>query len=112
MPNIRGQFKLSENDDRPVFIEVERPRASNVTLVSSDGLTVAQGNMSFEDALDGVKPVVSKLFEKLQDMAKPTSEVEVKFGLKFTADAGAIFAKVGSEVNYEITLKWQNNQAQ
>ena len=55
--------------------------------------------MSFEDALEGVKPVVSKLFEKLQDMAKPTSEVEVKFGLKFTADAGAIFAKQSSNRN-------------
>lgn len=106
---MRGQFKLSDNDARPVFIEVERPQGGNVELVAANGQEVAQSEMSFEEALDGVKPVVSKLFDKLEEMVKPTSEVEVKFGLKFTADAGAIFAKVGSEVNYEVTLKWQHN---
>lgn len=46
--------------------------------------------------------------KKLHDVA--ADEVEVKFGLKATSEAGGnMFAvgKVGVEANYEVTLKWK-----
>jgi hypothetical protein len=32
--------------------------------------------------------------------------VEVKFGVKMSAELGAVIASGNGEVNYEITLKW------
>ncbi|MDD1435474.1 hypothetical protein MEN24_03375 [Dolichospermum sp. ST_sed10] len=37
-----------------------------------------------------------------------TKELEVKFGIKLSADAGAFITSVGGEVNFEITVKWSN----
>jgi hypothetical protein len=48
----------------------------------------------------------------LRGLNTPADEVEVKFGLKLTAEAGAIFSSVGGEVSYEITLKWNQNKAE
>ena len=60
--------------------------------------------------LDKIKPVASTIISKLHDLSTPADEVEVKFGLKLTAEAGAIFTSVGGEATYEITLKWQENK--
>jgi hypothetical protein len=40
-------------------------------------------------------------------LTTPADEVEVKFGLNLSVDSGVIFAAVGGEVNFEVTLKWQ-----
>jgi hypothetical protein len=72
---------------------------------------VLKAQQSFEEALDKIKPVASTLISKLRGLNTPADEVEVKFGLKLTADAGAIFTSVGGEVSYEITLKWNQPKA-
>ena len=84
-----------------------KERHQRVTLPS--GKQILKAQQTFEEALDKIKPVASAIISKLRDLNQPADEVEVKFGLKLTADAGAIFASVGGEVSYEITLKWTNN---
>jgi hypothetical protein len=92
------------------LIETDKRESGGLERVAlPSGEIVVKAQQSFEEALDRVKPVVSKIISKLRDLNQPADEVEVKFGLKFTADAGAIFASVGGEVTYEITLKWSNN---
>lgn len=61
----------------------------------------------FEQALETVRPVTSAIYQKLQDTTTPADEVEVKFGIKLTANAEAIIACFGSQVNFEISMKWQ-----
>ncbi len=55
--------------------------------------------------------MASTIISKLRDLDTPADQVEVKFGLKLTADAGAIFTSVGGEVSYEITLKWSQDKS-
>jgi Trypsin-co-occurring domain 1 len=100
-----AQFSLE--DGTTFLVEVDEPESKAVERVSApSGQTVLKAQQTFEAALDQVKPVASVILSKLKQLDTPASEVEVKFGIKLTVDAGAIFASVGSEVNYEITLKW------
>lgn len=101
--------EFSLEDGTKFLVEVDEtanPAIERVALPSGEMILKAQ--QTFEEALDRVKPVASVIISKLKDLNTPADEVEVKFGLKLTADAGAIFASVGGEVNYEITLKLLN----
>ncbi|WP_413176383.1 CU044_2847 family protein [Anabaena azotica] len=101
------QFSLA--DGTTFLVEVDEPENIAIQRVAlPSGKQVLKAQQTFEEALDKIKPVASAIISKLRDLNQPADEVEVKFGLKLTADAGAIFASVGGEVSYEITLKWNN----
>ena len=53
-----------------------------------------------------IKPVAEAVIKQFVDVVSGTNTVKVKFGLKFTAEAGAIIAAVSSEANFEIEVKW------
>jgi hypothetical protein len=65
--------------------------------------------VNFETAVAKVKPVALAVVRQFTDAIHGTSSVKVKFGLKFTADAGAIIASVGSEANFEIEVTWSRS---
>ena len=105
-----AQFSLE--DGTKFLVEVDEPGGAAVERVAIDtGKMVLQAKKSFEEAIEIVKPVASVLISKMKEgLTTPASEVEIKFGLKLTAEAGAIIASVGGDVNFEITLKWKEEK--
>ncbi len=107
-----AQFTLSDTDKTTFLVEVEEPEDRSLERVAfRSRKNVLKAKQSFEEALESIKPVASTILKKLRGLNTPADEVEVKFGLKLTADAGAIFTSVGGEVSYEITLKWTQTQS-
>lgn len=105
-----AEFTLSDTDKRTFLIEVEEPEDNSLERVALPfRKNVIKAKQSFDEALENVKPMATKMMEKLCDLQ--ADEVEIKFGLNLTADAGAIFTTVGGEVSYEITLKWTQNKS-
>jgi Trypsin-co-occurring domain 1 len=104
-----AQFSLS--DGTTFLVEVDEPESSAIQRATlPSGKQILKVQQTFEEALDTIKPVASTIISKLRDLNQPADEVEVKFGLKLTVDAGAIFASIGGEVSYEITLKWSQDK--
>ena len=100
------------NDGTSFLVEIEEAEGGAIERVAlPSGEMVLKAQQTFEEALERVKPVASVIISQLKELKTPATEVEVKFGLKLTADAGAIFASVGGEVTYEITLKWKDEKA-
>lgn len=96
------EFRL-ENDES-ILIEVNEPDDSRIGI-GNDVVETAQ--KTFESALEKVQPVASAIMTKLRSLKEPADEVEVKFGIKMSAEFGVIVASGNTEVNYEITLKWK-----
>jgi len=44
--------------------------------------------------------------QQLRKLHDAPNEIQVNFGLKLSADAGAGLAAAGAEANYTVTLKW------
>ena len=110
---MKQLVEYSLEDGTKFLIEVDEPESTTVERVAlPSGQLALKAQQSFEEALDKVKPVASTIISKLRSLNTPADEVEVKFGLKLTAEAGAIFSSVGGEVSYEITLKWNKNKAE
>jgi hypothetical protein len=105
---VKRLIEFSLGDGNTILVEVEEPQASDrgQTLVSRHGKMVAQAKQSFEEAIDKIKPVAETIITKLRDLSELPDEVEVKFGVKMSAEAGVVLTSAGVEANYEITLKW------
>ena len=91
---------LSEKEEKKIFIEVEKLEAEEIEAAG----IVKREEKSISQALDDIKPLALIIVNQFQDL--PTSEKEVKFGLKFTAQGNVMVATVGGEFNFEITLRW------
>ncbi len=104
-------LKFELEDGTPFFFEVEATKKKGAVRSgkTTDDL-IEDAKESFDDLLGVVEPVTRKLVNRLRSgLTKDASEVEVKFGLKLTAETGVVFAAAGGEVNFEITLKWKND---
>lgn len=86
-----------------VFIEVDQ---LNDRISIADGMA-EKATKTFESALNTVKPIANTIMDKIHELNRPASEVEVKFGIKMTGGLGAIVASGSADINYEITLKWK-----
>lgn len=97
--------EFSLDDGTTFLVEVEEPASPAIERVAiPSGQLVLKAGKSFEASLQEVKRVAGTIVANLRDLGP--SEAEVKFGLKMTADAGAIFTSMGGEVNFEVTVKW------
>ena len=97
------EFKLK--DGSSFYAEIEVPESEGVTRAGRKDLP-AEANMMFEDAINKVKPMATAIIESMRSITDPGPEVEISFGLKLTATAGAVVASAGAEVNYALTLRW------
>ena len=107
MDKALAQFTLE--DGTPFLVEIEEPDYSAIERVALTETSemVYKAKKNLNEALDVVTPVASAVVSKLKSgLTTPAKEVEVKFGLKLSAEAGVVFTSVGSEVTFEVTLKW------
>lgn len=91
-----------------ILVEVEESADIAVERVAlPSGREIAKAQKSFEEAIDNIKPLITNIANKFKDLGP--NEMEVKFGIKLSADAGAVITSVGGEVNFEITVKWSKD---
>lgn len=98
------EFPLESGDS--ILVEVDEPAPIDDRIGLRDEI-VQKAHQTFESALEKVKPIANAVITKVGSLNQPADEVEVKFGIKISAELGAIIASGNGEVNYEITLKWK-----
>ncbi len=98
------EFPLENGDS--IFVEVDEPANTDDRIGLRDEI-VEKANQTFESTLEKIKPIANVILTKVRTLHQPADEVEVKFGVKISAELGAVIASGSGEVNYEITLKWK-----
>jgi hypothetical protein len=83
---------------------------SGARLVSrGDG--PAQAARTFEGALEGVRAAAQSALRVFRDGALKPDSVELEFGVKLSAEAGAVIAKGSAEGHLVVKLSWSPGQA-
>ncbi|WBO69384.1 CU044_2847 family protein [Streptomyces camelliae] len=72
---------------------------------------VAQASRTFEGALDGVRAAAQSALRVFRDGTLRPDSVELEFGVKLTAEAGAIIAKGAAEGQLVVRLGWSKQPA-
>lgn len=110
MPKRLVEFQLE--DGNTVLMEVDDAGPSGGPTYRSANRTnavVEKAQITYEQALDRVRPAAESIVERMRSLGEPPDEVEVQFGLKMSAEFGAFVASANAEVNYIIRLVWRRN---
>lgn len=98
-------FTLADGTNFLVEVDRQLVKSGEQLPVSRvHGVDVSTVTKTFDDALNEIKPVIATVVSKLKDITP--DETEIKFGIKLTANAGIVFSSLGSELTFEITVKW------
>ncbi len=68
---------------------------------------IDKASVSFEEAIRRTRPAIEGVVETLKGLTVAPNQVNVEFGLKFSAEGSAIVARAGTEANLRISLQWR-----
>jgi hypothetical protein len=104
------QLLRFESGGGTVFVEVadDEPGIERATRVDD---VVIKARESLESALEQVRVVANVTLAKLGNLARQPEQVEVQFGIRLTAEAGAVIARTEAEGHLQVKLTWSRSAA-
>jgi Trypsin-co-occurring domain 1 len=97
------EFKTDGGGSVVVAVDDSEP---GVQLVSRTGDALAQATDTFENALQRIRTAADSALRVFRDGQLKPDTVEIEFGVKLTAEAGAIIAKSAVEGHLVVKLSW------
>ncbi|WP_410596462.1 CU044_2847 family protein [Amycolatopsis sp. lyj-23] len=90
-----------------VVVEVEGE--PGLEQASAPSGVLRKATTTFEHALREVREAAAAALTQFRDLGP--DEVELKFGVKLDAQAGAVIARTGLQGQFEVKLKWVRDGA-
>lgn len=81
-------------------------REPGIQLVSRRDGELAQAAHTFDGALQGIRSAAESALRVFRDGALKPDAVEIEFGVRLTAEAGAVIAKSTVEGHLVVKLSW------
>ncbi|MDH2389452.1 MULTISPECIES: CU044_2847 family protein [Streptomyces] len=97
------EFRTDEGAQ--VVVEVDR-HGPGAKLVARDGNSLVQAGRTFDAALDGIRAAAESALGVFRDGTLRPDGLELEFGVKLTAEAGAVIAKSAAEGHLTVRLSW------
>lgn len=72
----------------------------------SAGAGVGRAAESFEQALEGVRAAAESALAVFRGGSLAPDEVEIEFGVKLSAEAGALIARTAADAHLTVRLSW------
>ena len=92
-----------------VLVEVETE--PGLERAGRPGAVLKDATATFERAVSQVRDAASAAMAQFLAMPRTPDEVEIKFGLKLDAQAGAVIARTGLQGQFEVKLKWRRGES-
>jgi hypothetical protein len=104
------QLLQFESGGGTVLVEVadDEPGIERAARVDE---VVVKARASLEGALDQVRAFANATLLRLEDLARQPEQVEVEFGIRLNAEAGAVIARTQAEGHLQVTLTWTRPEA-
>ena len=99
----------TDDNDEFVYVEVDEIKSqseSGIIMASKDE-EITKISTKFSKALTPIKHVTNNVLNQLKELADSPEEVNIEFGLKLNLETGAVIAKVSSECNLKVNIKWK-----
>lgn len=96
-----------ESDEGPVVVEVDSrdPGFRSVARRGEDG-EIHEVEGRFESALNNVRGAAISALRTFRDRALDPDAIELEFGVKLSAVAGAVIARTAAEGHLTVKLTW------
>jgi hypothetical protein len=93
-------------DGETVLVEVGDTHTAGIERVGRAGESVRIAAETLEHAMSRARPAAAAVLASMRALPQPPSKIVVEFGIKLTAEAGVVIARVASEANFAITVEW------
>ncbi|MFI1171589.1 CU044_2847 family protein [Streptomyces melanogenes] len=103
-------MEFQTDEGAQVVVEVER-HASGAKLVRRGDNSVSEAARTFDSALEGIRAAAESALHVFRDGRLKPDAVELEFGVKLTAEAGAVIAKTAVEGHLMVKLSWSPGTA-
>lgn len=103
-----GSSVIFETTDKPTVNVAGTERVSRDCTDSNS--TIQKAEQGFNQVAARIRPAAQLVLDALRELNSP-KEIQIEFGLKFSAKAGVIVASTDSEVNFKVSVKWVNPDA-
>ncbi|MFF9216387.1 CU044_2847 family protein [Streptomyces viridosporus] len=103
-----GLMRFRTEDGTAVVVEGVEDGSGTRLVSRGDG--PAQAARTFEGSLEGVRAAAASALRVFRDGSLKPDTVELEFGVKLTAEAGAIIAKGSAEGHLVVKLSWSPGQ--
>lgn len=70
-----------------------------------------RGQQTLEEGLGTIAPALGRMLDELRGVSHELSEIEVELGLKLAGEAGMVIARVATEANFRVLVRWQRAAA-
>jgi hypothetical protein len=100
-----------ETDQGFVVVEVDSSDPGFRSVSRKPGQTIVDVKGRFEDALVNVRNAAQSALRTLRDDILDPDEIEIEFGIKLNAEAGAVLAKTAAEAHLAVRLTWSRAAA-
>ncbi|MCX4761723.1 CU044_2847 family protein [Streptomyces sp. NBC_01275] len=105
-----GLVEFKTDDGAVVSVEaVTEGRPGSRLVARGDG--TVQAARTFEGALEGVRAAAESALRVFRDGSLRPDAVEIEFGVKLSAETGAIIAKGTAEGHLVVKLTWSPSPA-
>lgn len=98
-------MEFTTDSGAQVTVEVDR-HGPGAKLVSRGENSLAQVGRTFDDALVGIRSAAESALKVFRDGTLKPDGVELEFGVKLMAEAGAVIAKSSAEGHLTVKLSW------
>ncbi|GAA0624959.1 CU044_2847 family protein [Streptomyces crystallinus] len=98
-------MEFHTDEGAQVVVEVER-HASGAKLVRRGDNSVSEAARTFDSALEGIRAAAESALHVFRDGRLQPDAVELEFGVKLTAEAGAVIARTAVEGHLMVKLSW------
>ncbi|EWM09826.1 MULTISPECIES: CU044_2847 family protein [unclassified Kutzneria] len=99
-------MRIPLEDGGEVLVEVEpQPGLARVGRAAD---MFQDATQTLEQGLARVRDTATTALTQFLAMPHRPDEVELKFGVRFDAQAGAFIARTGLQGHFEVKLKWHN----
>jgi len=99
------------NEDTPILVEfAPRPGVRQVSLSPAD--LAEKSAQALDRAMGTIRQMAQRVSALRVTLPDEFTQVELEFGLKLEAEAGALISKVGAEASINVTLTWERSDAE
>ncbi|MEU9286647.1 CU044_2847 family protein [Streptomyces sp. NPDC048275] len=99
-----GLVEFKTDDGTLVVVEGIEDGSGSRLVSRADG--TVQAARTFEGSLEGVRAAAESALSVFRDGSLRPDSVEIEFGVKLTAEAGALIAKSAVEGHLVVKLSW------
>lgn len=102
-------IRFEEQGQEPIFLEVDPVSTTGEELASVDGV-IGKAKESLERTLGPVADIIRSVVSSIRPADLGIDEVEIEFGLKFSAEAGVVISKASTEASLVVKAAWKGKE--